>query len=234
MTFSNGQYQLDLNWRPADSHERYVADRATSAKPPRQVTVYGQAAVQFLYDYVGSTDFTTLWLDGSHSFEARGVLPDRASYEAVMAGLAPVDIDTWLKAMPESVVKPANRAPVIAAMLHDIPQPDSFDVAELTAAGVVRDRYQLGARVTGEIACQWIEQWLDARAVGDTAAASAAVDAMRTARNWSILIEMSESGAYHEVLWKYADIIASAGTADREVAITVQQSYQAALCHQRD
>jgi hypothetical protein len=227
MTFSDGQQALDLHWRSADAHDGYVADRRASAEPPRQMTVNGQAAIQF--QYVGTTDFTTLWLDGGHSFEARGEFPDRASYEAVVAALTSVDVATWLNAMPESVVRADDRASVMAAMLSDIPQPDRFDIAELAPATDVSDRYQLGARITGAVACQWIEQWLDARAVGDAAAEAEAVDAMGTARSWSILIEMTESGAYPEVLWEYADAMAGDGTVVGGMVLTVEESYQDAL-----
>lgn len=227
MTFSDGQYQLDLTWRPGEQHAGYVADRAASAEPPQQVTVNGQPATMF--QYVGTTDFTTLWLDGSRSFEARGEFPDRASYEAVIAALTSVDVATWLNAMPESVVRADDRESVIAAMLRDIPQPERFDIAELAPATDISDRYQLGARVTGAVACQWIHQWLDARAAGDAATEAEAVDAMRTARNWSTLIEMTESGAYPEVLWEYADALAGDGTVAGGMVLTVAESYQDAL-----
>jgi hypothetical protein len=227
MTFSDGQYQLDLTWRPGEQHAGYVADRAASAEPPQQVTVNGQPATMF--QYVGTTDFTTLWLDGSHSLEARGQFPDRASYEAVIAALTSVDVATWLNAMPESVVRADNRESVIAAMLSDIPQPDRFDIAELAPATDISDRYQLGARVTGAVACQWIHQWLDARAAGDAAAEAEAVDAMQTARNWSTLVEMTESGDYPQVVWEYADAIADDGTVVGGMVLTVEESYQNAL-----
>lgn len=226
MTFSDGRRDLDLHWRPASTHDGYVSDRAASSEPPRQITVNGQPATEF--QYLGTTDFTTLWLGGGHSFEARGSFADRASYEAVIAALTPTDIDTWLNAMPESVVKPDNRATVIAAMLEDIPQPSNFDVTELGAATNVSDRYQLGSRVSGAVACQWIEQWLSARTVGDMAAESEALDAMQTARNWSILLEMARSGAYPQVLWEYADAMAGRG-AFAEPGITIEESYSDAL-----
>jgi len=233
MTFSDGQYGLDLTWRPGEQHASYVADRAASAEPPQQVTVNGQPATMF--QYVGTTDFTTLWLDGSRSFEARGEFPDRASYEAVIAALTSVDVATWLNAMPESVTRADDRESVMAAMLSDIPQPDRFDIAELAPATDISDRYQLGARVSGAVACQWIGQWLDARAAGDAATEAEAVDAMGTARNWSILIEMTESGAYPEVLWEYADALADDGTVVGGMVLTVEESYQNALgCRTED
>lgn len=225
MTFFNGQNALDLTWRPVDQHESYLADRAASAEPPQQVTVNGQPATMF--QYVGTTDFTTLWLDGSRSFEARGEFPDSASYEAVVAALTSVDVVTWLNAMPEAVVRGDDRELVVAAMLSDIPQPDRFDIADLALETDINDRYQLGARVTGAVACQWIEQWLEAGTVGD--AAAEAVAAMGTARNWSILIEMTESGAYPEVLWEYGDAMAGDGTVMGGRVLTVEESYQDAL-----
>lgn len=233
MTFSDGNRALDLHWQPASEHDVSVDDRAMSSEPPRQVTVNGQPATMF--QYVGTTDFTTLWLDGSRSFEARGEFPDRASYEAVIAALTSVDVATWLNAMPESVVRGDDRESVIAAMLSDIPQPDRLDIAKLALEEAlaletdISDRYQLGARVTGVVACQWIEQWLEARTAGDAAAEAEAVDAMGTARNWSILNEMTESGAYPDVLWEYADALAGDGTVVGGMVLTVEESYQNAL-----
>jgi hypothetical protein len=44
------------------------------------------------------------------------------------------------------------------------------------------DRYQVGAKVMGTVACLWLRQWGEATRTGHTAAAEEAVKAMATAR----------------------------------------------------
>ena len=227
MSFSDGKLTLRLKWRPAETHDVYVDDRAHSADPPWEITVTGLPATAFQYS--GTTDFTTLWLDGDYSFEARGVFSDRASYEAILAALKPTDVDTWLGAMPVSVVKPDSRAGIVAAMLEDIPLPRGFDVTDLEASDGVSDRYQLGARVTGAVACAWIEQWIEASAAGDTSAETEAIEALESSRNWAILHEMATSGAFPQVLWEYAEAIAATGTVPGEQPTNVWESSKHAL-----
>ncbi len=208
MTFFNGERMIDLHWRASDTHDGYVDDRAHSADPPWAITVDGHPATEFRY--TGTNDFTTLWLDGEHSLEARGVFPDRASYEAILVALKPTDVDVWLNAMPASVVKPDSRADAIAAMLADIPLPAGFDVTALEANNGVSDRYQLGARVTGAATCAWVEYWIEAKESGDTDSFADAAEAMATSHQWAILREMESDGGYPEVVWMIADAMAAA------------------------
>lgn len=223
MTFSNGERMLDLNWRAAETHDFYVDDRAHDADPPWVIKVNGLPATVFRY--AGTNDFTTLWLDGEHSFEARGVFADRAEYEAILEALEPTDIDSWLSAMPESVVKPDNGAVVVAEMLEGVPLPAGFDIAALVSNSGVSDRYQLGARVTGSVACAWIEQWIEARATGDTEAEAEAVTAMQSSRHWPILQEMTTTGAFPQALWEYADAMQTNDTIPGGRPMTIEESY---------
>ena len=227
VTFFDGQYALDVTWRAADTHDSFVEDRAYSSEPPREITVNGFPATEFQYS--GTTDFTTLWIDGERSFEARGEFPDRESYEAVLAALATTDFDTWLEAMPDSVVKSNDRDDVIAAMLVDIPQPDGFDFDVLVPSVGIKDRYQLGATVVSSVACLWIEQWSDARTSGDMVAETEAIDAMASSHGWAILVEMDDQGGYSTVVWEYADAIGGDGTVVGGTTLTVQESYSNAL-----
>jgi hypothetical protein len=71
---------------------------------------------------------------------------------------------------------------------------------EHRGAQLVHDRYQLGAAVTGTVACMWIADWGHARAAGDTAAVRRAIAAMATAPRWPILREMAREGAWPQVL----------------------------------
>lgn len=230
MAFSNGQRELDLHWRAASEHDDFVQDRAASADSPSTITVAGHQAV--LFQYTGTTDFTTLWLDGDHSVELRGRFPTIDDYLAVIGTLERVSIDDWLTAMPASTVRPDSRAAAVEDMLTDIPLPTGLDVEALKDSGSVSDRYQLGAQVTGTVACAWIEQWLAATETGDTAAAQEAVNAMNTSRNWAILLEMDSDGYYPEMVWLHADALSDGGTSSQE-GFTVDGYVEALGCNDR-
>lgn len=219
MTFGDGSSELDLHWRPAADHADYLEDREHSAESVRRVSVNGISATQFRY--LGSNDYTTLWLDSGHSYEARGVFADRAAYEKVIAALTPTDIDGWLSAMPESVVKPDARLAVLQEMIADMPLPPGFDLDALAASTDVSDRYQLGAAASGAIACGWIGQWLDARRAGDATAEAEALDAMQTSRTWSILLEMQNEGAYPQVLWLHVDAMEADDDVPEPISVTL-------------
>jgi hypothetical protein len=110
-------------------------------------------------------------------------------------------------------------------MLLDLPLPPGFDRSTLDTGGMPRDRYQLGARVVAAVACGWIETWID----GEPKERAEAVAALKTARSWTVLKEMEREGAYGEVLFQYADAIASDGTVVGGKTLTVAQSYKDAL-----
>jgi DNA-directed RNA polymerase specialized sigma24 family protein len=150
-------------------------------------------------------------------------------YRRVLDSLKAVGVDDWLAAMPPSVVLPAGTDQAIDAMLAGIPLLEGFDKSALERHTVVRDRYQLGARVTGAVACGWIEQWVTARRTGDDAASAAAVEAMQSSRRWPILREMQTEGDYPKVLWAFADAIKRNTAIPAGKTTTVEQGYRSAL-----
>jgi hypothetical protein len=208
MTFVNGGDRLDLHWRPRDTHDRYLQDRKHEAAHSWDISIDARKGLLMQYDHTspGVLSLTAMWLGEQHSLELRGDSFDSVDeYRAVAATLQTVDVDTWLSAMPDSVIKPNGRAIAVDEMLKDIPVPDSVDVAELKSRGVVSDRYQLGAQVTGAVACGWIDQWVEAKAASDLEREQQAVNAMRGSHDWAILLEMEKQGEWSEVLWQYAD-----------------------------
>jgi len=208
MTFVNGDDRLDLNWRPRDTHDQYLQDRQHEAAQSWDISIDAKEGLLMQYDHTspGVLSLTAMWLGEQHSLELRGDSFDSVDeYRAVAATLQTVDVDTWLSAMPDSVIKPNGRAVAVDEMLKDIPVPDSVDVAELKSRGVVSDRYQLGAQVTGAVACGWIDQWVEAKAASDQEQEQQAVNAMRGSHDWAILLEMEKQGEWSEVLWQYAD-----------------------------
>ena len=200
-----------LNWRRG-SLASWQQDRAKDMALLVHHTVLGQPAQVTQYpEYQGTKDFTAIWPESSRVLEFRAVADSLAAFEQMLDSLKRVDVDTWLSAMPASVVKSANRSSVVKDMLADIPLPPGFDATSLENKPLVSDRYQLGAQVAGAVACIWIDRWAAARKRGDSAAAKAAADAMQTSHNWKILIEMQKDGAYPEVLWGYADAMRGDG-----------------------
>ena len=227
MTFTDGSRELDVHWVPADRHDATVADRASSSDLHSRMSVVGRDAV--LLRYEGTTDFVALWRHGDHSVEARGVFTTIEDFRAVLGSLIEVDVDTWLEAMPDSVVKPASRAVAVDQMLADIPLPDGFDRTTLRSGEAVQDRYQLGATVAGAAACSWIEGWIVAVDAGDAAAAKRAVDAMSTSHNWRVLVDMDDEGHYPEVIWELADAMATGAPVSGGRPMTIRESYSDSL-----
>lgn len=204
MTFSDGEGHLDVHWRPARTYESYLRDRGVKGNARTELTLLGRPATMFRY--ADSTDFTTLLRPQGPTFvEVRGDLGSRERYLALLRSLRAEDVETWLAAMPANAVRPGSRAKVVDEMLEGVPIPPGLDLTALREGDTVSDRYQLGAQVTGAVACGWLARWTRATAAGDAAVASEAVRAMATSRTWPVLHEMNDEGDYPEVLWSYAD-----------------------------
>jgi hypothetical protein len=199
-----------LNWR-AGAIAPWKRDRGMSAAIHTTAPVMGTTADVYEYRATGQFaripdyhDITALWLDGKRVMEFRWAAPSMAAFKALLADLRRVDTDTWLFALPASVVKTADHDRAVSAMLRGIPLPPGFDAATIRGARLSKDRYQLGAAVAGTVACSWLRVWSQARRSGDTATAERAIAAMATAKRWPVLRAMSSSGAYPQVLEEYA------------------------------
>jgi hypothetical protein len=228
MTLADGDRELELKWLSASQYAHAVETRVEEMDD--LATAPAADAEARLFRYPGKNEYVAVWRRGDYTVEARGLAPDADAFRALLGSLHEVDVDTWLSAMPASVVKPASQAEVVDEMLAGIPLPPGFDATAIPTTDAVRERYQLGAQVAGAVACAWIDRWVAARGAGDETGAREAVDAMATARTWPVLLEMDEDGAYSEVLWKYAAAMATNGPVPAgKPGVTVEQSYQAAL-----
>jgi hypothetical protein len=257
MTFSNGDSAVDLHWHSTAGPESSVESSkgavgalglragpgAVKARLEKleagigerlePVAVEGARAMVFRYEATAD-DFTARWRNGRYDMELRTGFGGahrltKDEFRKLLGSLRTVGVDRWLSAMPASVVVPTETAAAVAAMLKGIPLPTGFDQRPLTTGQKVRDHYQLGARVTGAVACAWIERWLTASGAGDAAAAREAVAAMQTSHRWPILQEMNADGDYPEVVWQYADAMAGKGRVAAEKPITVSDSYRSVL-----
>lgn len=214
ITFSDGGHDVSLNWYPARYYRSYLHDRA-QVSPPVSSTLLGRTATTV--DYGGGDYATMLSPEEGLWVELRGQLADKQEYDAVLSSLRAVDIDTWLGAMPASVVRPEARADAVDQILQGVPLPPGLDLASLKDEAAVSSHYQLGAKVTGEVTCGWLESWLAATKAGDEATAQAAVTAMATSHDWPVLQQMKGEGAWSSVVWEFAADIA-AGHLDTGVA----------------
>lgn len=229
MTFTNGSRDLELRWTATSSSSpvALAKDRASTSDLHLTTTAAGRPAD--IYRYAGTDDYSAVWTDGQLALELRGRAATAQDFTELTGRLRPVDIPTWEAALPASVVKPAARAATVDAMLQGVALPPGFDAAPLRTSSQSKDRYQLGAAVAGAVACQWIGQWIGATATGDTARAAAAVQGMKTSRQWPLLLEMDKEGGYSGVVWEYADAIAGDGTIMGGKRVTVQESYRSSL-----
>jgi hypothetical protein len=201
--------QLSVSWYPASQYDGYLQSRAEKGDDVEQTRVLGQEAQ--VISYSASDHAVMLPPEGNVFLELRGRVGDRADFTEFLANdLAKVGVREWLAAMPASVVTADNEGAAATAILTDVPLPPGFDRKSVGSA-VALDPYQFGAKVTGAVACGWLDEWTRARAAGDTAAQQRAVDAMATSRDWKVLRDMDVEGDYPEVIWQYADAIA-AGT----------------------
>lgn len=190
-TFGDGRRTLELHWYPARFYRQTLRDRA-QVSPPRHSRLLDRAATTVEYGRRG--DYATMIAPiGAVFVEVRGRLGGRAAYEKVLHSLRAVDVDTWLAAMPASVVSPGARARTVATMLRDIPYPPGFDPSRLESETAVLNHYDLGVRVADAVACGWVESWLAAQASGDGVAAQDAVEAMASSHRWPLLLRMARA-----------------------------------------
>jgi hypothetical protein len=238
LTFREGTATVELFWRPASNHEHVVNDRAHAGVSLGTMRVAGHVAQVFDGTQAGAPTglFNVLWKSGDHSVELLVSGVKRGALEGLLTRVREVDVDTWLSAMPASIVKPIDRAANVDAMLADIPVPRGFNVDGLRSAdNPGLGRGNLGFFVTRAVACSWLEQWVAATDSGDHAAAAAAVEAMRSSRHWAILQEMNAEGGWlrgrAQEIWEFADALdrgfAFDGTGGRR---SVREFYAPEFC----
>lgn len=221
LTFSGPEAEATVNWGLDGDGSNYgyhdrIREWAETTQPVAHELIAGRPATIFPVGSPAAPAFAAIWPDGDHGVELRGRFPDLEAFLQVVASVRRVDIDTWLSAMPESVVRAETRATAVRQMLADIPVPAGFDTEALIeslgkTAGPVSDRYQLGARVTGRVTCSWIRRWVEATRNGNALEARQAAEAMATSHDWDILREMDDQGDWPNEVWLYADAIGTDG-----------------------
>lgn len=150
---------------------------------------------------------------------------------------APIDVEAVATEFLESIPLPSGLNSTAIATSITAEDLDQIVQGEELPPGTTRteiDRYMIGAHVAGAAVCAWIEEWLDATAVGDQERADEAVSALNTSRSWPVLAEMNPVGDYPEAVWKYADAVAAGGAIALGDFTTVADSYESAFgCNDR-
>jgi hypothetical protein len=201
-TFAGRSSQLA--WRSGPL-SRWVHDRAASSSLQTTARVLGTTAQVFqLAGTHGYLAISAVWAYDGRVMEFGAPVSSMAQFKAELDALRSVDPDTWLRALPPSVVKTAARTATIRRMLAGIPLPPGFRVSQIRGSELIKDRYQVGAAVTGTVACTWFADWSRARTSGDQRAVDRAVAAMATAPRWPILREMQSKGDWPYILIGYA------------------------------
>jgi hypothetical protein len=208
------QRRVELSWRPASlkQTEEWIEDQPhphghqVLQLPVLGTTAYVDTRDEFYSNQggPGNLQMTALWAEGADVFELRAAVPSLAAFEERLGWLTKVDPQTWLEAMPAKVVAPGDYDSTVREVLKGIPTPKSFSASRVPNEELVTDRYQVGARTAGTVACLWFRQWGQAVRTGDEAAQNEAVKAMATSTNWPILHEMTKEGAYSQALWEDA------------------------------
>ncbi len=187
----------ELFWRDV-SLSRMVRDRSDAASTITTASVLGNTAKVFMYDQASlgmkPTDppveqAAALWNQDGQVLELRTQVPDLDSFKERLATLRKVDVDDWLSALPPSSVPTGGTAAVVDEMLRGVPLPPGFDISGIPRINLTKDRLALAQDVSTAVTCSWFANWAKARRQGDTAAVKAAIDAMRSSKDWPVLRE---------------------------------------------
>jgi hypothetical protein len=215
MTFSDGAHSLEVEWRDADdNNEDYRAELRELARGNErfEITLLDRPAT--VIGRRGSTEYTTfLRPEGGIFLKISGDLGGRKPYLEVIRSLEPTDVETWLSALPPSLVRPGSREAVAAERLGGAPLPPGLDLDALGGITSASDRAQFDVDLVQSVACGWLDEYLAATQAGDTDRAEAAIAALATSRDWPVLHELDRQGqSWPQAVWGVADAMAAGAT----------------------
>lgn len=211
-TFENGRLWVSINWYPGHLHAEYLADRRRGAELVADLVVDGHDAVLFRHDGnvpIGVT-FYVLWFDGSYAVELRtDVIAGETELREIARSVESVDVDTWLAAMPDSVVTPDERRRAIERIVADMDLPPNFDLDELANRDVVRS--SIDFEVATAVVCGWIDRWIEADRADDAGGRREVAEALAGAHEWDAV---AANGIGAEYVVDVAEEIRNGGAVD--------------------
>lgn len=201
---------LDMHWYPADEY------RMRTREQGNPVDIAGEQGLE--YALAGPSKEFQVELpvrDGSFMI-IRGSAANAEDFYSRLDSIVATDVETWLEAMPDSVVKPADQSSGFDRVLEGVPLPDGFDRSAIEPESMPQDSYQFTAYVLYGAYCGWLDEWWRADKAGDKAAAQAAIDQLLNAENWPAVKAQAKTGALDQDFRMYANTVAK-GDGDKQV-----------------
>jgi hypothetical protein len=213
VSYEKAGARFTITWYPAASYESYVVDREHIYDPPapgEPVEVLGRPGQLWAYD---AQDHTVIReVEDGFWIEFRGSGMEETDYRTLLTRLAMVDRSGYEASLPEEFVTADERSAAIASMLRGITEASGAEGPNgvpVRVRSTEQDPYQLGADVAGAYACAWLEAFDNAVAHDQARQANEAAQVLGTARDWPVLDEMNDRGDYPEVIWGYAEQVAT-------------------------
>ena len=226
--FVTDDHEGDIFIESGDSYRFHneILDLLTEASDADTIDLAGRSAlvVERRPDSWGAA----VWYADGYIIKVRGSMTIDELSELARS-VRPVDEETWLGFAPDDWFGSAEIGDEVSAVVADIPLPRGFGlsaVAETVGSG---DRYQVIARVTGAVACAWIDRWVEGTLSGNQVMIDEAAAALAGARQWDALVEIADDGGWSAVVWEYADAVNGDGKVVGGRTFTVEESYQQAL-----
>ncbi|WP_067500955.1 hypothetical protein [Actinoplanes sp. TFC3] len=203
--FAKGDLSLDISWNAAEYYPSFYDDRL-EVSPPAPGKVDGWAGDVFTYS---DSDWELMLRPRGDVFAMlRTSGPwQRAEFDAVLAGLSRVTPSKFVAAMPPEVVTPDTVAEAASGVLTGVPLPPGVSASTLDIGGI-NDSYHFAANVIGRVGCGWLDEWTQAKKLGDAPAAARVVSVLGGSRQWPALTRMASAGDFPQVFWEKADRLA--------------------------
>lgn len=192
----------DVTAPPATIPGSAVVDAVVDSIPAGRVFDEIKARVGLSFHSVGTTTLHVVATD------ADGTVVGTVDIPIVVVEQPAVEEDTRL--VLEPVVDADGQAiliadPAVDEILVGVPIPEGLDPATLALGDV--DHYQAVVQLTATVVCRWLDQWFVGEEIGDQALRDEAAAALATAREWPALNDIAEQGAWHTVVWQWADAV---------------------------
>lgn len=205
MTFGSGGRTADLFWTPALMFNDRVNDRVQSSTSTTTTSV---GHIEWtMFDYGRSEHRAIALVDGS-TIEVVASPTNESEFVDLLGRIESVDVDTWLRALPASIVLPDSQVAVVEQMTADIPLPPGLEVFDITDTDIVGNRAQVAVAVLQPVVCGWIDVWFTAQEAGDQQLVEQVEEVLGTAREWAIVEEMI-GGPWTDSLLQRTDAVAT-------------------------